>query len=317
MDIIIDKVNLEYIIKDDYLKRGQSFTDFVKSKSGINVVCNFSIEDDFCQKDIFRQWLKTLTEGNSSTYGLRWAKTDEIIDSSSIKTNNFITSLNGNQLKNIFLLDNDNEIPKIDKKGGIIIAKAKEHESAITKLKIDENEKLLKKINWIEYLPHIPLTDIIIIDPYFLENYYEDDPIFENLINGLTSYPCQGKINLVIITSLNGQRKSDIEQEIHKIKKQLKKQQQSKWFVTVILMHNIHDRDIITNYYRLTSGQGFLHPQNKFKQNSRAYLKCHTDKDADDFSNELIQDVQSAIIEKELEIIGDKKSNFLHFSKQT
>jgi hypothetical protein len=257
-------------------------------------------------------WLSNLAHGRKSPLPV-WNPT---IVSDDIKSN-FASSLSTEQKRSIFLLDNQDVIPKIQEKGAILIGSVGQEAELLLSLTLEDTEVATSKISsWIDYCPALPLTDIIISDNHFFKDSYVYSQNKDELISGLTQVVNQSPVNCVIVYKINEVDNAlNLENEVDTLKKSIKKiTGSSKSSVTLIGTYSTHDRNAITNYYRIKNGSCFHLKDNGLKPDVTTEIKTHANIANENRTNELILLYQRIIDEsKGKYIFGDKKSNFLKF----
>lgn len=314
VDLIIDKANLISLLSTTDNNEIYECTRLIKR--GIHLWFNFQKDDiniNSQEGDRILTWLKNLTHGIKTSKPI-W---NHCIESASLKTN-FATNLSPEQKRSLFLLDNNEVIPNIKKKGAILIGSVGQEAEMLLSLILEDKEIATSKIStWVDYCPKLPLTDIIISDNHFFKDSYVYKQNRDDLIRGMTQVVQQSPVNCVIIFK-KGEVSMDLnlEEEIENIKKSIKKiTGSSKSSVTFIGTYSTHDRNAITNYYRLKNGSCFHLKSNGLKSDVTTEIKTHANVSNEKRTNELLAVYQSIIDEnKGKNIYGDKKSNFLLFS---
>ncbi|MDE5586591.1 MAG: hypothetical protein K2I92_09725 [Muribaculaceae bacterium] len=107
----------------------------------------------------------------------------------------------------------------------------------------------------------------------------------------------------------------NLEKEVEIIKKSIKRiTGSSKSSVTFVGTYAIHDRNAITNYYRIKNGSCFHLKSNGLKSDVTTEIKTHANVNNERRTDELLSIFQNIINESNgKHIYGDKKSNFLDF----
>ena len=313
MELVIDKANVL-----SFLSHKDSAAIFECSrliKRGIQLCFNFNKDDITSSSgdgNRILMWLRTMTQGCKT----KLPKWEPRIDSSNLKTN-FSTSLTPKQKRDAYLLDNNDVIPKIQEKGAILIGCVGQEIELILSLNLEDTEiSALKISSWADYCPKLPLTDIIICDNHFFNDKYVYDQNKDELIKGLSQLPNNSPVNCIIIVKIGEiDREIDLEEEAKNIKNSLKNITGSKKSsVTIIGTYSTHDRNAITNYYRLKNGSCFHLINNGLKEDVTAEIKTHANITNEERSNQLIEVYQKIIDNwNEKNIYGDKISNFLKF----
>ncbi|WP_289834844.1 hypothetical protein [uncultured Phocaeicola sp.] len=313
MDLIIDKANILSLLSSGDDNAIFEYTRLIKR--GIRLCFNFNKEEvDVSSPDggKIMMWLSNLAHGRKSPLPV-WNPT---IVSDDIKSN-FASSLSTEQKRSIFLLDNQDVIPKIQEKGAILIGSVGQEAELLLSLTLEDTEVATSKISsWIDYCPALPLTDIIISDNHFFKDSYVYSQNKDELISGLTQVVNQSPVNCVIVYKINEVDNAlNLENEVDTLKKSIKKiTGSSKSSVTLIGTYSTHDRNAITNYYRIKNGSCFHLKDNGLKPDVTTEIKTHANIANENRTNELILLYQRIIDEsKGKYIFGDKKSNFLKF----
>lgn len=182
MDLIIDKANLLSLLSGDDNK---IFECTRLIKRGIHLCFNFNKEDvnpNSPEDAKIMTWLLSMVDGIKTPKPV-WKP---CIESTTIKTN-FATYLPPDQKRSMFLLNNNEVIPKIMEKGAILIGKVGQEVDILLSLLLEDKEIATSEISsWIDYCPKLPLTDIIISDNHFFRDSYVYKQNCDDLIIGLT-----------------------------------------------------------------------------------------------------------------------------------
>jgi hypothetical protein len=312
MNLVIDKANFSSLLKESHKEEFQECNRLIKR--GINIIFNFSKEEilNSADKDKMLMWLNVLTQG-LRTHMPKWEK---CIDSADLKTN-FTTTLSSNQKRDVYLLDNSNAIPKIKEKGAILIGGVGEEINTLMSLVLDNTETLAFTISsWTEYCPKLPVTDIIICDNHYFKSKEVCKANENDLIEGLCTLPTQSPVNCIIIAKQGEvDPQIDLSQEVENIKKFVKRTtDSSKSSVSIITTYKTHDRNAITNYYRLKCGCCFHLKKNNIKKDVTTEIKTHANLTNEAVSLGLLNEYQQIINNvSNQSIFGDKKCNFLYF----
>lgn len=313
MDLIIDKANIISLLSSGDDNAIFECTRLIKR--GIHLCFNFNKDEvnmESPEGSKIMMWLSNLAHGRKSPLPV-WKQS---IISAEIKSN-FATNLSAGEKRNIFLLDNKDVIPKIQEKGAILIGCVGQEVELLLSLRLEDTEIATSKIpSWLDYCPALPLTDIIISDNHFFKDSYVYSQNREELISGLTQVVKQSPVNCVIVYKINEVDNSlNLQDEVESLKKTIKKiTGSSKSSVTLIGTYSTHDRNAITNYYRIKNGSCFHLKDNGLKPDVTTEIKTHASVVNESRTNELILLYQRIIEEsKGKYIYGDKKSNFLKF----
>lgn len=304
---------------------------------GLDVVFNFREEDlNKAESEKIGQWLMKLASGKKVRRNLS-IKNERLIDTQEIRTNFVKKQLTSPaDKKNIYFLDSslDNEhiFDLIIEKGNILLGKIGEETRILDLIDLDGNEIQAIKTNWIDYCPSLPLTDIIICDNHFFKSKERFDCNIDNLLQGLCKFPVKSSLNCVIITNYDqidddykyefkeGEKKRIKEKEYNKIlsplknkiERKLKELTGSSCNVTIVLTYKVHDRNIITNYYRIKVGSTVQINDPGTKSDITLEIKSNSDSNSEEITNQLLVEYQNCINNKNV-IIGDCCCNFLKF----
>ncbi|WP_033147847.1 hypothetical protein [Prevotella sp. P6B1] len=228
---------------------------------------------------------------------------------------NFYNNGTSDLLTSVYLLDDEHICDVISSKSCILIGKKGEELKVLTGLIMDNTEIPAVKItSWGDYLPKLPLTDIIISDNHYFksqEAYKKND---NDLIRFLSNIPKDSPVNVIIITKEGEIDKNlNLEEEQRKIKEIVKKASGStKSSVTIVTTYKSHDRSLITNYYRIKHGSCFHLKSNGLKSDVTTEIKSHGKKQNEEMSKYLLS-IYQEIASSPVRCYGDKKSNFLNF----
>lgn len=311
MEIVIDKANvLSFLSCED---KNAIFECTRLIKRGIQLCFNFNKEEICTQQDNkILMWLSTMTQGLK----VPLPKWEPRIDSLNIKTN-FTTTLSAKQKRDAYLLNNGDIVSKIREKGSILIGSIGEEIELLLSLNIEDTETATNKItSWQEYCPKLPLTDIIICDNHFFKDFKIYQKNRDDLIKGISQLPQQSPVNCVIIFKIDQvDNRFDLNKEVENIKNSLKKLTKStKSSATIIGTYSTHDRNVITNYYRIKNGSCFHLNDNGLKEDVTTEIKSHANESCERRSNQLLELYQKIIDNSNgKNIFGDKKCNFLNF----
>ena len=324
MDIYIDKSNLISFVKS---KSHQLFDDCNKLlKKQLNVYFNFP-KNDLKESPLLLNWITTLSQGMGEHNEMKFDYNEPQRPLKSNSSNAFCA----NKLSSVYLLEDD-ETEKFKKAGCVLVGKVGEEIEVFNKLFLNQNDYDFERkwrINgddfktWSDLKEYsLPLTDILIIDPYILSNKDTDkDTIDLNLINYLNVLCLESftKANVIIVTDPS--RSSYTFDEIKKkITSKLSNQLGKRPSFTLIFTKREHDRGILTNYERIYSGDTFSFWNNKGQKITKGREISYSSlakKENHELAINLIEDIQKTIDflnEKNPNFIqGDKVSNFLNF----
>ena len=325
MDIYIDKANLVSLIKS---RENALYEDCLKLiKKQLNIFFNFS-KDELRENEILVAWITTLSQGVGENNTINFNSNFPIRPLKSNSTNTF----SNEQLSSVYLLE-DEDILKLKGVGTVLIGSVGEEIDILEKLFFLQKDYLFEKkwrINapnfraWNDLRPFsLPLTDIIIVDPFILKNKDTDkDTLDSNLIEYLDVLGALTftKVNVVVITNPNNMDYT-YEQLKNKIVNKLNVCTGKNPFITLVRTSKEHDRTIFTNYKRVYSGDtfNFWNTLGRKITNGREISYSSLAKSENhEISREFLRDIQETInfLKKSnpAYIEGDKKSNYLDFS---
>lgn len=312
MNLVIDQANINSFLTDGNALGRDECSRLIKH--GLNLIFNFeksAVNPSSPEGQRFMMWLSGLTQGIKTKLPV-WVRK---VDTLSIKSN-FATNLLSDEKRDVYLLDNKEAVDKIKEKGAILIGSVGEEISVLTSLILDNTERPAITIqSWNAYIPHLPVTDIIICDNHYFKDKFVYEANEHDLLKALCNLPTHSPVHCVII-SKKGEidRELNLEDEIVKLKKLIKDVTQStKSSITVMLTYRTHDRNAVTNYFRLKCGSCYHLKSNNMKSDVTAEIKTHANSTNEQISLHLIQEYQKIISDSNNDIIGDKKSNFLKF----
>lgn len=324
MDIYIDKSNLISFVKS---KSHELFNDCNKLlKKQLNVYFNFP-KNDLKESPLLLNWITTLSQGMGEHNEIKFDYKEPVRPLKSNSSNAFCS----NKLTSVYLLE-DEETEKFKNSGCVLVGAVGEEIEVLNKLFFNQNDYDFEKkwrINsdtfnsWTDLNSYsLPLTDVLIIDPFILKNKDTDtDTIDLNLIQYLNVL-CKDSYTKANITIVTNPRTSDYEFEAikHKVVNSLTRVLGKKPNFTLILTSREHDRCILTNYKRIYSGDTFNFWNNKRQKITKGREISYSSlakRENHNLAIELIKDVQATVDflnENNPEYIqGDKASNYLNF----
>ena len=278
----------------------------------LDVQYNFP-KDNLKTNSLLMAWFSKYGQGVTGNHSFTSNELD-IFPERPLKSN-FYNSGDSNLLTSIYLLNDEHMCDVIREKSCILIGKTGEEIKLIHSLVLEDTEIPATTITaWNNYLPCLPLTDIIIND----NHYFKDELVYRNnnneIINYLANIPKNSPVNIVIITK-EGEidDRIDLSTEQKQIKDLVKRaSQSSKSTVTILTTYKSHDRSLITNYYRVKHGSCFHLKNNGIKNDVMTEIKTHAKRNNEEISRYLLNVFQE-IVSNPVKSIGDKKSNFLKF----
>lgn len=327
MNLFIDKQNLISLIDS---RSEDMYEDCVKLlRKQLDIKFNFSKEDLRSDENLMLWFRKNFTQGVEETkIGFGESFPEKPLRSNTTKT------FNSEQLSSVYLLEDEN-VQKIKNTGSIMIGEVGEEIETLHKLFFLQGDYLFDKTwkigadsfqKWTDLKAFaLPLTDIVIVDPYVLNNF--DDckinliPYLESLVSNTKS-----RINIIIYT--NKKECLNYEDVAPLIKQKIKKVTGVKPKFTLVTYSDQrgipsrgeHDRTILMNYKRIKSGDTFnyFNPDGSIKTKGREiqYLSLAR-RENYSLARELILDLQGHIdffIANNANIEGDRESNFIHFN---
>ena len=274
MKLYIDKSNLISLVNSKNSPEFLDCADLIRRH--FDVKYNFP-KDDVKAEEHLMAWFSKYGQGVGGN-ALYFSKDEsEMFPPRPVKSNFYNTGTN-DLLTSIYLLEDEHICDVISSKSCILIGKIGEELKVLASLIMDNTETPAVKItSWGDYLPKLPLTDIIISDNHyfkFQETYKKND---NELIRFLSNIPNNSPVNVIIVTK-EGEVDNNInlEEEQGKIKDIVKKASGStKSSVTIVTTYKSHDRSLITNYYRIKHGSCFHLKSNGLKGDVMTEIKSH------------------------------------------
>lgn len=317
MKLYIDKENILAFMSNRN-SNNDLFDESVRLiKKGMDVYYNFP------KKDILGNQMLTAWFGRMNGSGVKFDSTF-CADNSEVKPerplkSNFYIRYDSEDRSSIYLLNiEENMRNTIRNKRSILIGSpGDEMDLFESLLAMNDKEQLMCKIrSWKEYCPQMPLTDIIICDNHYFKNinvYKRND---NELVRALAEIPKE-TINIVFITK-EGEidREINLEDECKKIKETIAHVSgisRGKCAVTILTTYSTHNRNIITNYYRIKPTSCIHLKDNGLKSDVDIDIKPHTNFNAIKTSWDLIKEFQK-IAQNPVRVFGDRKSNYINFS---
>ena len=340
MDVYIDKQNLYAFIEARKNPQNyDSYNDCLRMlQRQLRIFYNFG-EDKRKNDEVLRPYFISATAGKG------WGEEDvylpELFPIRPIKSN-VANSFNKEQHSSVFLIDDEKTNLLIDKGSFIVGTPGKEVES-LKKLFCGEDYDFNKVYdiqskdsfpNWEQLSKdglNLPLTDIIVMDRYIGGQIpdladYNINKLLEVLVERV-----KAEVNIVFFcnkTYYNKDLKSYINPDWEQFRKDVKGKVKNKTGVTcnvTIVFYPQkapHDRVIFTNYMLYSSGDSFEYFDSKgntITQGKRLDVDSLAKKDHFDFAMSIVNDMQilyETISRKNPDmVIGDKKSNYIKFTK--
>lgn len=324
MDIYIDKENLLSLINS---RTESLYSDCVKIlKKQLNVFFNFP-KDDLKEDDKLMAWYSTFQEGvgekNVFSFGNNFP-------SRPLKSNTHRT-FNAQQLSSVYLL-NDEKIEVLKSTGTILIGRPGEEISILNNLFLNQKDYLFDKRwkiggigfeKWEDLVDYsLPITDIIIIDPYVCS-----DPslLGYNLLPFLSCLSNKVKTRLNLIIYTNKETSLPYEDLSTVIRKTINNNTGANPNFTLIKYTDKrgipskaeHDRTVFLNYVRIYSGDtiNYFNNDGKITKGREIHYSSLARDENYSLAFELIKDLQENInfLNKNGGVEGDKVSGYLNF----
>lgn len=323
MDLYIDKENVESLMKEEDKGSIRSCAELVRE--GMNVHYNFS-RRDFHSSENIRLWLQ-MTKGEGVQGETSFSEKDsDIIPRHPVRIKDFGPSGEG-EFDAVYLLNKESQSEEVIKHNCILIGSVGDELKVLKKIgRLGKSyEMFLKSIgSWQDYCEEacqdFPLTDIVLVDPYYLSDIdvylNNDNGIIRVLARSVHGYP----VSVVIVTNKNHIDKDisldDVVKEIRKLL--IEETKGDKCYVSIVAHPKIYECNLVTNYFCINSGQGFNILQAGISDGSCVRLKSNANGYNFTFVNYFINRLKKKI--KSIEegkstgfITGDKVSNYFEF----
>ena len=284
-------------------------------KKGLDVYYNFP-KKDILESQVLTAWFGKMKGTGVKSESFFCSGNGDVRPMRPLKSN-FYVDYNSEDRSSIYLLNIENNIcDVIRKKRSILIGSPGEEIKLFESLLDIDKEQLMYKINWKNYCPQLPITDVIICDNHYFNNVYVYNKNNNELIRALAEIP-RDSINVVIITKKGEvDRKIDLDKEYKTIKEIISNVSglsKGKCSVTILTSYKFHSRHIITNYYRIMPTSCIHLKDNGLKEDANVVIRSHFNHDAVEISKDLIKMCQE-IANDPAEVYGDKKSNYINFN---
>lgn len=312
MVLYIDKENLVSLVQS---KNKGEFAEYAALiRKNLDVQYNFR-KEEIKEDEYLKYWFNTIIQGVGESKQ-EFCPPKDIIPEIPRKSN-FYNSLPSSDRSSIFFFNDERKASVAKAKCCVIVSKVGDEMSKLRELYSfeEKGEILAYEIqNWSSYLPHLPLTDIIICDNHYFKDKYVYDTNDNELIRYLSSIPQQIPVNVVIIAKEGEIDPAiDLSKEQESIKAIVKAASGSaKSTVTIVTTYKNHDRALITNYYRVNHGSCFHLKKNNLKHDVKTEVKTHGMRKNHSFTKKLLAEYQD-VISTPSKCIGDKVSNILVF----
>ena len=324
MNLYIDKENIISLIKS---KDNDLYGDVIRmTKKQLNVYFNFP-KKDVKENSILQLWFTEFTEGVGSESKLCFEANFPVAP---IKSNSY-KYFTREQLKSVYLLS-DPDTSKMKDTGALLVGAVGEEIDILNSLFLKNEDYSFERKwkigdsnfqKWHDLQDYsLPLSDIIFVDGYILKSETNSTNLIEiNLIRYLSilSQKSKDKLHLVIITK-PWPENMDFQELKDKIKKELAKVTGKQPYITLVYTRKEHDRNILTNYKTITSGDTFNFwdsQARKITKGKGIYYSSLAKRENDKFSDQIINDLQNIVDHVKAnninDILGDKMSNFLNF----
>lgn len=308
----IDKENLISLVRSD---DKASFLEYVAMvRKNMDIQYNFP-KEAIRDNEYLTFWFSQFGSGVGGVQEFCPPKT--VVPDRPLKSN-FYNSLSADNRSALFFLNDDSKCAAAQNKCCVMVAKVGEE---LAKLKEifspdEQGEALVYQIaDWKNFLPQLPLSDIIICDNHYFKDKYVYDANNNEIIRFLSAIPHNYPVNVVIIVKEREiDPKIDLEVEQSRIKTIVKNASgSSQSTVTILTTYATHDRALITNYFRVKQGSSFHIKQNNIKHDVSAEVKSHAIRKNHDFTKNLLAEYQN-IASNPSKCFGDRISNFLKFN---
>ena len=284
-------------------------------KKGMEVYYNFP-KQEIIDNPVLTAWFGKM-KGSGVKFDSTFCPDATVKPERPVKTN-FYVKYNSSDRSSLYLLNIDENIRNSirDKRSILIGRPGDEMEIFKTLLEIPERPRIMTQIvSWSDYIPKVPLTDVIIGDNHYFKHsyvYFRND---NELIRALASIPKDTFNLILVIKEGEVDRTINLEAECQNIKNlisSVSSLSQKRCHVTILTTNRQHSRHIITNYYSISPTSCVHLIDNGLKEDADINIDPHTDPYALDKTRSLIKIYQS-IAQSPVRIIGDKISNFISF----
>lgn len=309
MVLYIDKENLISLVRSEDKASFAEYAALVKKN--LDVQYNFP-KEDIKGDEYLTYWFSQFGSGVGGAQDFCPPK--NVVPERPMKSN-FYNALDAAGRSSMFFLNDEVKCAAAEAKYCVIVSRVGDELSKLKEIfQLEDNGEMLayKITDWKAFMPHLPLTDIIICDNHFFKDKYVYDANANELILALSSIPQNSPINVVIIVKEREvDNNIDLVAEQAKIKALVKKASgSSQSTVTIITTYATHDRSLITNYYRVKLGSSFHIKSNNIKHDVSIEIKTHAIKKNYEFTKSLLAEYQN-VASNPSKCIGDKVCNFL------
>lgn len=312
MVLYIDKENLISLVRSEDKACFVEYSNLIRKN--LDIQYNFS-KEDIKSNEFLAFWFSQLGSGVGGVQEFCPPKNN--VPERPMKSN-FIKDLDASGRSALFFLsDSADKCSAVESKRCVMVSKIGDELSKLKEVfQLDEQGEILayKITDWGDFLPKLPLSDIIICD----NHYFKDKEVYEandnEIIRFLSSIPHESPVNVVIIVKDSEvDTKIELAEEQSRIKDLVKRASGSrKSTVTILTTNKTHDRALITNYYRVKQGSSFHIKHIHVKHDISAEIKTHAIRKNHEFTVSLLNEYQD-IASQPVKCIGDKICNYLTF----
>lgn len=330
MRIYIDLENIKSLISLMYTNEDifDEFKRYVK-KSGVEVQYNFPWSKEYLNKNPYYQlWFQKVGGLGGANPNFLFCPENKIFPSHSsdieVKSNFLNIEIEEKERYNaIYMLNIEHNIAKeLKDKHSILICTVGDECQVIESLLSMENLSITaeKLTSWDVFCPDIPLSDIVLCD----EHYFKDKDVYDKDNHELLRTICKSHrdpVNIVILTNNDMIHKDiDLELEAGKIRDVVSGVtgvSKKKCNVTILTStKQTHSRHLITNYYRMVHTYNYHLNDPKKKKDINSSIEPHIWNSYYETSKDLLEVFQRIANKPDKCFFsGEKKSNFLNFSK--
>ncbi len=312
MVLYIDKENLISLVRSEDKACFVEYSNLIRKN--LDIQYNFS-KEDIRSNEFLAFWFSQLGSGVGGVQ--EFCPPKNKVPERPMKSN-FIKDLDASGRSALFFLsDPADKCSAVESKRCVMVSKIGDELSKLKEVfQLDEQGEILayKNTDWGDFLPKLPLSDIIICD----NHYFKDKEVYEandnEIIRFLSSIPHESPVNVVIIVKDSEvDTKIELAEEQSRIKDLVKRASGSrKSTVTILTTNKTHDRALITNYYRVKQGSSFHIKHIHVKHDISAEIKTHAIRKNHEFTVSLLNEYQD-IASQPVKCIGDKICKYLTF----
>lgn len=286
MKLYIDKENLGSLLAQKRDKRFRKCEDLLLNE--MSLYFNFS-KQEMQEDDRLSDFLLNLGD-NDLKPSFCDEKQQKVPARDDLKSNFY--RADPGYFTSVFLINEDRICDSVQQKSCILIGKVGEELEVLDRLVFDDNNDVFTHTisSWKDYVPQLPVTDVFISDEHYFADLWRYEKNANELIEALASVPKMSPINVTIITK-RGQVDSqiDLREEQRRLQDMVKKMTESKESnVCIVLSTQLHNRYLISNYYRIDNGTCFHLRDAHLKKDVRTQTYSHADLHNEKISRELI-----------------------------